>query len=57
VWVQGQLRVDDLDIFSRVGVNAALVISLPVTVSDGQLNLTFAHGVENPKISAIEVLQ
>jgi chitodextrinase len=56
VLVEGQLRIDNLDIFSRVGDNTALIISLPVTISDGQLNIAFVHGVDNPKISAIEVL-
>jgi len=50
------LRIDKLDIFSQVGANAALVISLPVTVTDGQLNIAFTPVVQQPKISAIEVL-
>lgn len=56
VWMEDQLRVDNLDIFNLVGSNAALILSLPVTINDGQLDIAFAHGVENPKISAIEVL-
>jgi regulation of enolase protein 1 (concanavalin A-like superfamily) len=56
VLVEGQLRADNLDIFSQAGANTALIISLTVTVSDGQLDIAFVHGVENPKISAIEVL-
>jgi subtilisin-like proprotein convertase family protein len=32
------------------------VVSVPVTVNDGQLNIQFVHGVDNPKVSAIEVL-
>jgi hypothetical protein len=55
VWLEGELRVDDLDVFGQVGSNAALILSLPVTVTDGQLDIGFEHGVENPKISAIEV--
>ena len=31
-------------------------MSLPVTVSDGQLNISFVHNVQNPTICAIEVL-
>ena len=54
--IEGQFRIDNLDIYSRVGANTALIKGLPVTVNDGQLNIQFVHGVENPKISAIEVL-
>jgi hypothetical protein len=56
VLMEGNLVVDNLDIYAQVGANAALVVSVLVTVSDGQLNIQFVHGVENPKISAIEVL-
>ena len=56
VLLEGQLRIDKLDIYSRVGANTALIIGLPVTVNDGQLNIAFVHGIENPKVSAIEVL-
>jgi hypothetical protein len=56
VLLEGDLAVDDLDIYSQVGAETALVVSVPVTVTDGQLNIQFIHGVENPKISAIEVV-
>ena len=55
VLIEGQLRIDNLDIYSQVGANTALIIGLPVTVADGQLNIAFVHGIENPKISAIGV--
>jgi hypothetical protein len=54
--LEGQLRIDNLDIYSRVGANTALIIGLPVTLNDGQLNLQLVHGLDNPKLSAIEVL-
>ena len=56
VLIEGQLVSNNLDIYSQVGANAALVKSYAVTVSDGQLNIEFLHVVENPKISAIEVI-
>jgi len=31
------------------------VVEVPVTVSDGQLNIGFLHGVNNPVLSGIEV--
>ena len=56
VLIEGQLVANNLDIYSQVGANAALMKSYAVTVSDGQLNIEFLHVVENPKVSAIEVL-
>jgi hypothetical protein len=56
VLAEGQLVLDDVDIFSEAGAETALVKSIPVTVSDGQLNIEFLHQVQNPKISAIEIL-
>ena len=44
------------DIYSVAGANAAHMRSYDVSVVDGQLNMEFIHGVENPTISAIEVL-
>ncbi len=56
VYAEGQLVVDDLDIFDRVGLNAALVLSMPVTVSDGAVNIRFDHlGIQNPKVCAVEI--
>ncbi len=56
VYAEEQLVLDDLDIFDRVGLNAALVLSLPVTVTDGDIKIRFDHlGIQNPKICAIEV--
>ncbi|RYD41200.1 MAG: hypothetical protein EOP83_34210, partial [Verrucomicrobiaceae bacterium] len=56
VYAQEQLAVDNLDIFDRVGSNAALVMTIPVTVTDGDLDIRFDHlGIQNPTICAIEV--
>jgi len=56
VLIDGILVVNNLDIFSEVGSNAALVKSFTTTISDGQINIEFLHDVENPKISAIEIV-
>ncbi|MCW1922902.1 malectin domain-containing carbohydrate-binding protein [Luteolibacter arcticus] len=57
VYAQEQLAIDNLDIFDRVGLNAALVMVIPVTVTDGSLDIRFDHlDIQNPKICAIEVL-
>ncbi|WP_193210601.1 malectin domain-containing carbohydrate-binding protein [Luteolibacter marinus] len=55
VVAEGSVALDDLDIFARVGSNATLAVSFPVTVSDGELNISFHHGVQNPKICGVEV--
>lgn len=56
VEIEGQLVLDNLDIYSEVGANTALIKSFIVTVTDGQLNIEFFQGIENPKICAIEVI-
>ncbi len=52
---EGNLAIDDLDIFARVGLNTALVVSFPLEVTDGVLDLEFLHGTQNPKVCAIEI--
>lgn len=49
--------LDDFDIFSMVGSFQSLVIEFHVQVTDGLLEIAFAHvsGKNNPKVSAIEV--
>jgi Malectin domain len=47
----------DFDIWVKAGgPNKAYVESVNVEVTDGKLNITFTPGVENPKISGIEIL-
>jgi hypothetical protein len=56
VLIEGQIVLDDLDIFSEVGANAALKKSFAgVVVRDGQLNIDFTQQVENPEINGIEL--
>lgn len=56
VQAEGSTAISNLDIFAAVGGNAALVRSFTTSVTDGQLNLAFIHGVENPLVNAIEVV-
>ncbi len=56
VLVESVLRFDNLDIFAEVGGFTALTKTVDVSVTDGVLNIEFRHGVQNPKISAIEVI-
>jgi hypothetical protein len=44
------------DIYDEVGRNTAHMTSYEVTVVGGQLTIEFIHGIENPTISAIEIL-
>ncbi len=56
VLLEGALVLNNLDIYSEVGANTALVKTFEISVTDGTLNIQFLHVVENPKISAIEVI-
>ena len=55
VAIEGTQVITNLDIWAKVGKNAAYNKTNVVTVSDGQLNIAFSPVVENPKISAIQV--
>ena len=56
VLLEGALVIDNFDIFSEAGGYRADQ-DLPVTVTDGQLNIGFAHGAaDDPTIGAIEIL-
>jgi chitodextrinase len=56
VTAEGGLVADDVDIFVLGGANRACVVSFPVTVGDGELDLGFLHQIQNPTLSGIEVL-
>jgi VCBS repeat-containing protein len=56
VSVQGQLVLDELDIYNEVGMDAALVKIIPnVVVSDGQLNIAITENVDLSEINGIEI--
>src|SRR5208283_1301507 len=55
VSMQGQQVISNLDIFAKVGQNAAYDVSIPVTVTNGALNINFTPVVDSAKVSAIEV--
>jgi hypothetical protein len=54
--IEGTLRFDNLDIFAAAGGYTALVRTVDVGVADGVLNIQFLHQLENPAVSAIEVI-
>jgi len=56
VLIEGQLALDDFDMVATAGFQTAIVEEFEVTLVDGTLNIQLLHGVENPKISGIEII-
>jgi PKD repeat protein/N-acetylneuraminic acid mutarotase len=56
VAIEGVVAFSGVDIGSEVGGDAALVKTATVLVDDGILNVRLLHLIENPKISALEVV-
>ena len=54
--INGQTVRSNLDIFATVGANKALILTFPVTVTNGQVLIQLGAVVQNPKINAIEIL-
>ncbi len=57
VAIEGQIVLDDFDMIADSGFETAIIKEFVVPVTDGTLNIEFLHGVENPKISGIEVYE
>ncbi|WP_149277048.1 PKD domain-containing protein [Pareuzebyella sediminis] len=55
ILIEGAIAQDDFDPIATFGNLAGGMLSLPATVSDGVLNIAFAHQIENPMVSAIEI--
>ncbi|CAN0606778.1 unnamed protein product, partial [Ectocarpus sp. 12 AP-2014] len=47
----------DIDPFAEAGALGAFMISHKIMVTDGVLDLEFIHGVENPSLKAIEIVE
>ncbi len=56
VEIEGQLVIDDLNQETDYGFNTAAVESFNVTVTDGNIDIDFIKGVENPNIKGIEII-
>ncbi|WNV76201.1 malectin domain-containing carbohydrate-binding protein [Geodermatophilus sp. DSM 44513] len=55
--VEGQRKLTDFDIWKAAGGNnKAISRSFTTTVTDGKVTVDFLRGVENAKVSAIEIL-
>ena len=50
-------EIKDLDVFKEAGGSAkALIKTVPVTVNDGKLDISFTFGEQNPQINGIEII-
>jgi len=50
-------EIRDLDVFKEAGGAAkALIKTVPVTVADGKVDITFTFGEQNPEINGIEIV-
>jgi|UPI0008355416 PKD repeat protein len=52
---EGALVENDIDLVERFGHQIGGMVSHPITVNDGELNISFGHVTENPLVNAIEV--
>jgi enterochelin esterase-like enzyme len=47
----------DFDVYAKAGgANKAYIESVPVDITDGELNIKFTHQIENPELNAIEII-
>lgn len=53
--IEGALALDDIDIIAEFGHLSGGLLTYPVSITDGVLNIEFIHQVENPLINAIEI--
>jgi hypothetical protein len=53
---QGVPMFTNLDVYAEAGAQTALIKTATVEVTNGHLNLTFRHHVQNPIIDAIEIV-
>ncbi|WP_251795812.1 MULTISPECIES: malectin domain-containing carbohydrate-binding protein [unclassified Arenibacter] len=47
---------NDIDPFAKAGALGAFMVSHRITVTDGTLDIQFIHGIENPSLKGIEIL-
>lgn len=56
IYLENILKINNLDIYKEVGANTVLKKSYTVVVTDGKIDIDLKHEIENPKISAIEII-
>ncbi len=59
VSIEGQVpaNLDNVDLSGQFGHLVGAMISNTLTVSDGFIDIEFLHGVENPLVNGIEIIQ
>jgi hypothetical protein len=57
VAVEGQVRLNDYNMYQQLGHDRGTVKRFPTTVTDGALFVTFLHEQEDPMISGIEIVR
>lgn len=58
ILIEGALVEDDFDVIDRFGHQVGGMLTYPVEVTDGELNILFNHGaIENPLVNAIEIFK
>lgn len=55
VKIEGTEVQSNLDLVAKVGPNAAYDVTIPVSVTDGMLNISFHTDVDNAKVSTVKV--
>jgi len=55
VTINGQTVISNLDIYAKVGKNAAYDVVVPVNVTNGTINISFVSQVDYAKVSAIKI--
>jgi ABC-type transporter MlaC component len=55
VAVGGVTMISNLDVYAKVGKNTAYDVVLPVTVSNGTLNVRFINKIDNAKICGFKI--
>ncbi|MDF0717410.1 PKD domain-containing protein [Muricauda sp. 334s03] len=58
ILIEGVSVESDFDVIDRFGHEVAGMLSYPVEVTDGELNILFNHGpMENPSVNGIEIFK
>jgi hypothetical protein len=55
VQLENELKLINLDVAQEVGSASAVIKNIPVTVSDGKLNINFSASTNRPMVCAVEV--
>ncbi len=57
VLIEGQPVISQLDLSAKYGHRVGGMEQIPVTITDGELNIGFQKSMENPLVNGIEIIQ